>query len=142
MADKTKYFAGGFLFNSKKKEVFLHRRDSNTNINPNMIAFFGGTSEDEDQGDPKRTFLRELEEEINLRFGEDRVVELCDYFNPDFDIHRYVFYIEDDTPTSEMRLGEGAGFEWIPLKDVASMNISKRTLQDINYFINRLANSS
>ena len=59
-----KFWAGGFLYDRKKDSVFLHKRDGNTQVNPNKWAFFGGLNEGPESF--AECFIRELHEEIGL----------------------------------------------------------------------------
>jgi len=130
-----KFYSGGFFYNPKKQEVLLHKRDGNTKINPHKWAFFGGLSEDEDAGTPIQTFIREIEEELSVKLSEEEVIPLCDYLNERENTWRNVFYAVSDKLKSEMILGEGADFEWIPLSEVFEYDLSDRTIQDLNTFL-------
>jgi 8-oxo-dGTP pyrophosphatase MutT (NUDIX family) len=130
---KKVFYAGGFFYNPENNRVLLHRRDFNTPNNPGQWAFFGGTSEVEES--PMETFLREIREELGITLTMQEVVPLCDYFNPDFDTHRYVFYVVSDIPVSVLTLREGAGLDWIELDEIFSLNLSKRTRQDLETFV-------
>ncbi len=128
-----KFYAGGFLWNPKTKEVLLHHRDSNTKFNPNKWAFFGGLNEPGEA--PKQTFARELKEELNVEVSENEIIPLCDYYNEEFGTYRWVFFVESDLPKSRMRLNEGAGFDWIPLGRVFEYDLSEKPGKDLEAFI-------
>jgi len=139
-ADKNKnFFAGGFLYSPKENRILLHLRDSNATVNPDQWGFFGGTSENDEL--PKQCFLRELKEELNIEFREKDVKLLRDYLNEKRNIWRYVFYIESDLDKSAMRLGEGADFDWVPLDKILDYDLTDKTREDLEFFINRISRS-
>ena len=127
------FFASGFLYNPKTKEVLLHKRDGNTDVNPNKWGFFGGSREGNET--PKQCFIREIKEELGINIREDSIVPLCDYLNEKRQIWRYVFYVKSDLDKSKMTLGEGDGFEWIPFDDVFDLDLTEKTKQDLEYFM-------
>jgi len=130
---KERFWAGGFLFDPQKNQVLLHKRDSNTKFNPNSWAFFGGLQEGDES--PVGCFVRELFEEIGLHVSPENVFHLCDYLNKEFDTYRHVFYVESNIRINELKLGEGAGFEWILLSRLDSKRLTEKTRVDLNYFI-------
>jgi 8-oxo-dGTP pyrophosphatase MutT (NUDIX family) len=130
---KEKFYAGGFLYNSKIESVLLHKRDTKTKVNANKWAFFGGLNRGEEE--PKQTFVREIREELNIEIPLDKIESLCDYFNEELQTHRYVFFIESDLNKSQMRLGEGEGFDWIPFDKVFEYNLTEKTRLDLKTFL-------
>lgn len=132
----TTFFAGGFLYNPKTNEILLHKRDGNTNINPNKWAFFCGTSEGDES--PVQTFIREIKEEIGVTLKPGEVVPVCDYLNTDRGTHRYSFYAVSDAKKEEMVLGKGADFDWISLDDVFKLDATQKTFDDLNIFLKNL----
>ncbi|MCX6761976.1 MAG: NUDIX domain-containing protein [Candidatus Moranbacteria bacterium] len=128
-----KFWSGGFLYNPQNNSVLLHKRDSNTKFNPNSWAFFGGTREKDER--PKETFTREMKEELNIEISEDRVIYLCDYLNEELNIYRHIFYVESDLRKDEMKLGEGADFEWVSLEKVFSYDLTEKTVKDLKFFV-------
>ena len=130
--DNLSFYAGGFFWRPKKREVFLHLRDSKTDIHPNQWGFFGGTSEDGET--PLECFIRELREETGYESKPEEVKYLSDYFNKQRGTHRYVFYIEKDIDKSELSLGEGADFEWIPLDKLGQYDLTEKTKMDLDTF--------
>ncbi len=132
VALEEKFYAGGFLYNPKTKEVLLHLRDNKTKNNPNLWAFFGGLNQ---KGEvPKETFRRELKEELSVSLDDSDIKPLCNYFNPDFKTHRYVFYAERQNQLRKFELKEGEDFRWFTLKEVFTQKLSKRTRQDLILF--------
>jgi 8-oxo-dGTP diphosphatase len=133
MAEETKqFFACGFLYDPTRDAVFLHHRDGNTKWAPNKWAFFGGNSEEGET--PTECLLRELEEEIGLTLSEDEVTFLRDYFAPHAGVQRHIFYAVRDDDKSTLRLGEGAGFDWVPLSDIDAYDLTDMTKDDLDYF--------
>ena len=127
-----KFWAGGFLYNPRTGEVFLHQRDANTRFNPNMWAFFGGLSEPGEN--PVDCFLRELQEETGLVVPASQAQPLCDYLNVELDTYRYVFFVQTDVRKTDLQLGEGAGFDWIPLSTIDQFDLTEKTRRDLDYF--------
>ncbi len=131
--DKEKFYAGGFLYNSKIGSVLLHKRDSKAKVNPNSWAFFGGLNEGDET--PKQTFMREVREELSIEIPEDKIVPLCDYLNEELQTYRYVFFVESDKDKSQMQLTEGEGFDWIPLGKVFEYDLTEKTTKDLKLFL-------
>ncbi len=135
-----KFWAGGFLYNPQNYSVFLHKRDGNTKFNPNRWAFFGGLSEGGEK--PIDCFIRELSEEIGVNFRKEEVLFLRDYFNEEFQTHRFVFYIISSKDKKHFRLGEGADFDWISLDRLDDYNLTEKTMLDLIFFINYVIEES
>lgn len=134
----NKFWSGGFLYNSKNNSVLLHKRDSNTKFNPNTWAFFGGLSENDET--PVETFLRELDEEIGIKFDENDVITLYNYFNEEFQTHRFVFYIKSERDISCFTLSEGSGLAWVSLDRLDDYKLSNKTSLDLKFFIKNRRN--
>ena len=132
------FYTGGFLYNPKTRSVLLHFRDDKTPNNPNKWAFFGGTSEGQES--PKECFARELQEELGIKVAEEEIQSVCDYLNVDRGTWRYTFYVESDKEKSEMTLGEGADFDWIPLEKVFEYDLTDKTVRDLKTFIQTCLN--
>lgn len=131
--ENKKFWAGGFLYNPKTNSVLLHQRDNNTKINPNKWAFFGGLNEGNET--PEETFIREMKEELNLDLFEDNIKSVCGYLNVEMNTYRYVFYAESVLEKSEMRLGEGADFDWILVNKVMEYDLTEKTKTDLEKFL-------
>ena len=126
-----KYWAGGFLYNSQTNQVFLHQRDANTKFNPNAWAFFGGLNEHGEA--PIDTFIREMEEETCLSVTKEEVIHLYDYMNIELNTYRYVFFVKTNVSKDKLKLGEGAGFDWVSMQ-AFEYDLTEKTLKDLNYF--------
>ena len=131
-----KFYSGGFIYNPSTKEVLLHLRDNQTKNNPNIWAFFGGLSETNEK--PKETFKREVFEELGISIN--KVEYLRDYFNPDFDTHRYVYFVQV-RKKPKFHLGEGDKAKWFTIDETLSLGLSKRTKEDLLYFKKRVLTS-
>ncbi len=136
MGNKDKTYSGGFLYNSEKKVVLLHKRDGNTEYNPHQWAFFGGLAEGNET--ETQAFIREMKEELNINIPEDKVNPLCSYFNNERQTQRNIFFVESDLEKSQMCLGEGADFEWIKLDKVFEYDLTDKTTRDLKFFLNML----
>ncbi len=135
MIDERKiFYAGGFFYNPNNNKVLLQLRDDKTPINPNMWGFFGGSSENNEK--PIETFIREIKEELEIVLKKNEIKELCNYYNPDYHMHRYVFFVDKDVNEKEIILNEGKSFKWVALDEVFGYKLTKRTKQDLKYFIN------
>lgn len=132
------HYAGGFLYNPRPKEILLHKRDWKTDIHPGQWAFFGGLSEGSET--PGETFRRELKEEIGIDIRPAEVLPLCDYFNSERGTPRYVFYVESELDKSDMKLGEGADFDWIPLSQLFEYDLTDKTRSDLELFLRKIKN--
>jgi mutator protein MutT len=130
---QDKFYAGGFLYNPDTNEVLLHRRDNKTDINPNKWAFFGGLNEAGET--PSQTFIREIREELNIEVSEKDAKKLTDYLNEELQTYRYVFFALSHKDKSEMRLSEGADFDWISLESVFDYDLTEKTKLDLEFFL-------
>jgi len=94
-----------FLYDPKLQQVCLHRRDSKAPIDPDVWDNFGGTVE---EGESELNALRrEIIEELGIDLAQD-AIEYCRLSNKVF------YYIPFEVSrTSEIVLGEGAGFAWL-----------------------------
>ncbi len=125
------HYSGGFLLDQVRNLVLLHKRDEKTANNPSVWAFFGGLSENAEK--PQDTFVREIKEELVVNLLSNEVKKLRDYFNPDFNTHRNVFYAEFDS-TLPLELSEGEDTGWFSLDEAFELPLSKRTREDLVYF--------
>lgn len=131
-----KFWAGGFLYDQKKNAVFLHKRDGNTRVNPNKWAFFGGLNEGPETF--VECFMRELHEEIGLVIQPAEAIFLREYMNTDLNTYRVVFYVESDISEDKLKLGEGAGFGWVPIGKISKYDLTEKTHDDITFFISKV----
>ncbi len=131
------FFSGGFLYNPDTQSVLLHKRDTKTTINPGQWAFFGGTSEEGEK--PVETFIREMSEELGVTIQSSEVIPLVNYWNPDRQTHRHIFYVVSRIPKNHLTLQEGEAFEWVDLRRVFSYDLTEKTISDLRLFLRTLA---
>jgi len=131
------FYSGGFLYNPQAQAVLLHLRDNQTPNNPNKWAFFGGQNEGAES--PENCFIRELGEELGIIIEKGTPQYLCDYLNINRGTWRYIFYIESNKSKADMKLTEGADFDWIPLSKVFSYDLTDKTKRDLKRFIIKLS---
>lgn len=127
--------SSGFLYNPNTKSVLLHLRDNNTKIAPNMWAFFGGLCEGDET--PIQGFIREMKEELDIDIPESSVIPLRSYLNEKLQTYRHVFYVESHLDKSEMTLGEGADFDWVPLEKAFAYDLTDKSLEDLQFFLEK-----
>jgi 8-oxo-dGTP pyrophosphatase MutT (NUDIX family) len=130
---ENKSWSGGFFYDERSRKVLLHKRDGKTFINPNKWAFFGGTSKGMET--PIQTFMREIKEELSVDLNDFEVVNLCSYFNIDHSTQRNVFFVKSKLKKTDMKLQEGADFDWIPLNQVFKFDLTPYTRKDLEFFI-------
>ncbi len=133
-----KFASAGFLYNPKTESVLLHLRDGNTTFNPNKWSLFGGLGEGDET--PLEAFIREIYEEIGLVIESKNVIFLSEYLNEAIDTAKYTFFVVSDIDISALKLGEGAGFEWVKLSDLERYDLTVGTRRDLLYFINTKVN--
>lgn len=134
-----KFYSGGFLYNPETASVFIMQRDNNTDICPNMWGLFGGLNEEGET--PEECFIRELEEESGLKVIKDNIYLLDEYLVKELDTYRYSFFVINNQDKSKFTLGEGQGFDWIPIKEIFDYNLCPRTKRDLKKFCEKLENS-
>ena len=129
---ENKFWAGGFLYNPKTREVLLHKRDADAVVNPNKWGLFGGLSEAGET--PEECLIREWKEELNITAEAKDLIPLCNYLNAEHNTWRYVFFIESAMKKSEMVLGEGEDFDWTSLDKAFDLDLTKSTRRDLETF--------
>lgn len=132
---KKEFSSLGFLFDEERQRVLLHLRDDKTIYNPNQWAFFGGDKEGEET--PVQCFIRELKEELGVDVREEEVFSLRNYFNEEFQIQRYVFFVKKYVPESKIKLTEGKACKWIPLTSVFDYDLTDKTRDDLKTFLEK-----
>ncbi len=129
---KDIFYSGGFLYNPKKNMVLLHHRDEKAPVNPDVWAFFGGTSEPNET--PKECFKREIAEELSIDISLDEIIPLTDYMNTDLNTYRNVFYVVSELEKSQMKLNEGKDFDWVSLDNLDKYKLTELTKLDLQLF--------
>lgn len=130
------FFAGGYLYNPDTREILLHLRDGNTPFYPNTWSIFGGGSEGDET--PEECCVREWREELGITVSPEDLIPITDYFNELRQAWRYAFYMESRLKKSEMTLGEGADFDWVPLDKVLAYNLSPLARHDLETLLKKL----
>jgi len=97
---------GWFLYDPKRKMLCLHRRDHKAK-SPNIWDCFGGKIEHGEE--PEEALIREVFEElgIEIEHKDMRLIRV----EGNQETYRILFPI---WKTPAIRLGEGAGFAWLP----------------------------
>ncbi len=132
-----KYHSVVIFYNPQTKQVLLHKRDAQAPVYPNTWALFGGGSESQDEGNPVKTLIREMKEELGIDLVEPDVKLLREYVHPEHQTQRYVFMVKTDLSGKEIRLTEGDGYTWMSLQQaVNKSDVIPQTKQDLEYFIN------
>jgi 8-oxo-dGTP pyrophosphatase MutT (NUDIX family) len=136
------YGATGFLFHVSTRKVLLHLRDPDAPIYPNSWSFFGGSSEVIDGGDPVRTWLRELREELGIVVRPDQAIPLSEgHFASGK--RRYAFYCLWPELAEDFVLGEGQAFAWFDLSDAMQLPaLTPVARQDLRLFQSKLRPAS
>lgn len=129
---KNQFFAGGFLYNPDTQEVLLHLRDGNTTINPHKWGIFGGTSEGDES--PEECCVREWREELGIDIEVTKLIPLRTNLTTKSRTWRHIFYLESRLTKQQMTLGEGAGFDWIPMTVALNYDLTNSTREDLEYF--------
>ena len=127
------FFVGALLYNPKAKAILLQKRDMNAKANPGLWGFFGGSSEGDET--PKQTLAREIKEELSIDIDPEKMQPLREYFNEKYQRQSYIFVIETDLEKSQMKLGEGESFDWIPLDKALSYDLTENTRKSIEILI-------
>lgn len=130
------FSAAVFLYDPDTHSLLLHLRDGKAAIHPNTWAFFGG------RGEPGETdvecCLRELREEIGLDLQPHELRRLREYVVTEEQEYQVIFYAEKAVSLDKLVLGEGAGFAWVSLTEVASLPMNKYAQDDVRYFATKL----
>ena len=105
--------------------------------NPGLWGFFGGSSEEEET--PEQSIIRELKEELGISVVQESLQSLRTYFNEKFKRQSYIFVIESELKKSEMVLAEGEDYDWIPLENVLSYDLTENTRKSLEVLIEKYA---
>lgn len=138
MIEDLPRYAGGFLFNQRKKKVLIHLRDNNTLFSPGRWSFFGGLCEMDET--PLEAFLREFKEELEVTLSKESVIPLRSYVYEKLNTVRHIFYAKSELNKSSMKLHEGADFDWVSIDTIFSYNITSAARADIEFFVTQVLN--
>lgn len=134
---KKPFASNGFLWNPAKQEVLLHLRDGNTKVAPHKWAFFGGAGEEGET--PMQAFIREIAEELSIDIQEKDILFFYErpvtWPTPRKTKYLYSFYVLSDMPKSEMKLTEGADFDWVWIGKVFDINLTEDARKSLKVFI-------
>jgi 8-oxo-dGTP diphosphatase len=135
MEPKATFVAGAILYDPVRKTVLLQHRDSHARTSPNKWGFFGGHNEEHES--PKEVLIRELREEIGITFQENDLDLFLEYFiNPE--LYCYVFVIAKPLKESEIVLGEGQGFAFVPVDTLHNYELTDVAKKGIETFLNSM----
>jgi len=126
------FYAGGFVYNKKDDTVLLLFRDNKTKIQPHTWSIWGGANEPGEN--PHDCFIREAEEELGIKFKEDEIKLFTEYLVEELTTYRYVFLSEKEIDPKNLKLGEGGGYAFLPVKDIMGYKLSPRTMDDLKKF--------
>ena len=139
-----KYFAGGFLYHRPSRKVLLQFRGSKTPHSPNTWCFLGGWSEDDDRGDPRTTWCREMREELGVSIDPQDATPLADYVPASSPYHRHIFYREWSTLEEDFSFPQDeedlAAVRWFTLEEALALPnlLTDGTRRDLTLFRQRL----
>jgi 8-oxo-dGTP diphosphatase len=130
---RNRFWAGAILFNPQTQQILMQKRDAFAPVNPNKWALFGGGGEPGE--DPLACLVRELKEELSVDISPSAFTPLQDYLNERLATWRYTYVAEHRLEKSEMVLGEGEDFDWIPFNEVLKLDLTDTTRLDIEFFL-------
>lgn len=133
---KNKFWAGAILFNPVNNQILLQKRDAIAPVNPSKWAFFGGVGENGET--PEDCLIRELKEELGATIQRDNIKPVRDYLNEKLMTWRYIFLIKFDLEKSQMTLGEGEDFDWVPLSEALGYDLTDNTKWDVEFFLQKV----
>lgn len=133
---RKKFWAGAILYNPESDSVLLQKRDDEAPVNPDKWAFFGGSSEEGET--PQDCVVRELKEEIGVEIAPAGLKVLREYFYKELMSWRYVYSMEFNLEKSQMVLGEGEDFDWVPLDKVFDYDLTDNTRSDLEFFTSKV----
>lgn len=130
---KKRFWAGAVLYHPEKRMILMQHRDAAAPTNPDTWALFGGVGEN---GESAEVCLRrELSEELGFDFSSIPFVPLHDYLIEHLGMWRFVYWANVSLEKELFVLGEGAGFDWVPLEQARNLNLAGlATRRDIEAF--------
>jgi 8-oxo-dGTP diphosphatase len=134
----TPHGASVFLHHRPTRRVLLQHRTDDAPTYPSCWGMFGGSGEDQDEGDPVRTLHRELREELELELDPEKIVALWDYLTGRGS-HRYVFLYPWDDADHAFALNEGQGYGWFsPDEALRTLTLTDNSRRDLTMLAERL----
>jgi len=68
----------------------------------------------------------------------EQLIPLCQYYNEKRQKPSYIFFIESYLSKSQMILGEGADFDWVPLNKTSGYQLTENTAKSLDILKQRL----
>jgi hypothetical protein len=74
-------------------------------------------------------------QELGVDVSQVHFSPFRDYLHEKQMVWRYVYSAEFLLEKSQMTLGEGESFDWVPFDDVSKLDITENTRLDVEYFL-------
>lgn len=121
------FYASGFLYNSKTKQILLIQSEPTENLT-NFWSMPGGRSSEGE--DAQATFQRVISKLLNLNIKSKNIYPVYDYFNQAMDKTTYVFYAEVARTLKFSHLTENSS-SWLTFSQTLKMLLSTDTKRDL-----------
>ncbi len=110
------FIVSAIIYSEERKSVLMQHRDEHAPYNGKW-GLFGGHNEEGEE--PIEALIRELYEELGVRVSASHVEFLFAIKRPEKpDYH--IFLTKNNQEKSDFVLGEGQGFDWVPIQHVLS----------------------
>lgn len=127
------FFSSALIYSSVKQAVLMQHRGPPC-PNANKWGLFGGHSE---MGEtPMATLLRELQEELGVLFFAEMIEKLFEFRKPS-GLIGHIFLLKTDCEKESFVLGEGQGFDWIPIDAVLNLDLTLSAKYSLERFLER-----
>ncbi len=121
-------YAGSIIERKDGKMLFQLRDDNKKIYNPNQWGLFGGGIKFKET--PKKAIIREIKEELDLDINEKDLKFLIKI--PFLKGRRYIFKINLNKKTSELKLNEGSDLDYFSIKEIL---IKKNVVPSLRNFL-------
>mgnify|MGYP001575549686 CR=1 FL=1 len=125
------FFSSALIYRSIKQAVLLQHRGPPCS-NAGKWGLFGGHSEIGET--PIMTLLRELQEELGMLFSNEGIEELFEFQKPS-GLIGHIFLVRTDREKDSFVLGEGQGFDWIPINNVLEYDLTPSAKYSLERFL-------